>query len=118
MKEMIISVVLIAILTALVIFDSIYVTNTIDGFLDETYAAEYDDPEKLQELYDKWESESKLIALTIGEDYVHSVQCSLGTMKVFSENDQKATFEAAKNETAETLSHIRRHHSFSLDNVI
>ena len=126
-KEIIISIIVIALVFLFDFVSQNYTKNTIGEFSNELYNLEQDIrgkkvdkseiESKTNKLYDKWMKHHEMLAFFIEHDELEKVETNFTAGKSFVESEKYSDAMSEFDKTSFVLNHIKDKYVFSLENI-
>lgn len=126
-KEIIISIIVIALVFSFDFVSQNYTKNTIGEFSNELYNLEQDIrgkkidkseiESKTNKLYDKWMEHHEMLAFFIEHDELEKVETNFTAGKSFVESEKYSDAMSEFDKTSFVLNHIKDKYVFSLENI-
>lgn len=126
-KEIIISIIVIALVFTFDFVSQKYTKNTIGEFSSELTNLEQDIREKrldkseieskTNKLYDKWMEHHEILAFFIEHDELEKVETNFTAGKSFVESEKYSDAMSELEKTSFVLTHIKEKYLFSLENI-
>jgi len=128
MKTFITACTIIAVIIAVTVLDTVFVTKTTNELitdiedLPDSEETENISDQKLQAQVEKiqamWNKKKKIVALTVNHSYVAATDLAFDNLSGFAISDEKADFETAKRAAILALQNIAQLEGKSFDTII